>query len=124
MTSNEEKAVSRLAHVCAMLTSPNDGERAAAALLASRMVNELGMDWREFTRRAFRQPECISVEHDGDEECEPDLLQLCRELLKWDGLNDWERGFLESLSGRTAAELSKKQGACLNRIIHKYNAAH
>jgi hypothetical protein len=124
MIADDEKAVSRLANICAMLTSPNDGERATAALLASRMLDSLGLDWREFARRAFEQPEYISVERDGSEKCDTDILQRYGELLKWDGLNDWERGFLESLRWRTAAELSKKQGACLNRIIHKYNAAH
>jgi hypothetical protein len=41
MTPNDEKVINRLGHVCAMLTSTNDGERAAAAVLASRMLNEL-----------------------------------------------------------------------------------
>jgi hypothetical protein len=39
------KTASRLANVLAMLSSPNDGERANAALMATRMLKELGLDW-------------------------------------------------------------------------------
>jgi hypothetical protein len=51
--STDGKTASRLANVLAMLSSPNDGERANAAMMATRMLKELGLDWRTFTQRAL-----------------------------------------------------------------------
>ena len=44
--SADPKTASRLENVLAMLSSPNDGERANAAMMATRMLKELGLDWR------------------------------------------------------------------------------
>jgi hypothetical protein len=44
--SADRKAAARLENVIAMLGSAHDGERANAALMATRMLNELGLDWR------------------------------------------------------------------------------
>ncbi len=119
MTANADtKQIERLGNVCAMLTSPNDGERANAALLASRMLSERGLDWREFVWRAFR-PEITHREDEASDD-ESSALRLYRELLKWSGLNDWERSFLRNLLQRKAITLSEKQQTCLDRIVTRY----
>jgi len=43
----DPKATDRLAKLCGMLGSAHDGERAAAAALADRMVSELGLTWHD-----------------------------------------------------------------------------
>jgi hypothetical protein len=63
----DDRAIGRLANVCAMLASPNDGERANAVMMATRMLKELGLDWRAFTRRAFAGGEG-QAERDGGSE--------------------------------------------------------
>jgi hypothetical protein len=51
--SIDRKTAGRLESILAMLGSPNNGERANAALMATRMLKELGLDWRTFTQRAL-----------------------------------------------------------------------
>ncbi|MBM3540811.1 MAG: hypothetical protein FJX51_02080 [Alphaproteobacteria bacterium] len=41
------EALRRLQYVCGMLGSAHDGERAAAAATADRMVREAGLTWRD-----------------------------------------------------------------------------
>ncbi len=121
MTPHDERTVSRLANVCAMLTSPNDGERATAALLASRVLASLGMNWRELVRRALT-PEIGHPEDDtGDDES--GILRLYRELLEWNGLTGWEFDFLSNLSQRNVITPSERQQACLNRIVRRHYRA-
>jgi hypothetical protein len=94
-----------------MLGSAFDGERAAAALLISRMVNERGVaweqllapagapfdpfpdDWREAAQRAAQFPDLITA---------------------------WEIEFLEKLGA--FPRISIKQRRILNGIIEKINA--
>ena len=85
--SADPKAAIRLENVIAMLGSAHDGERANAALMATRMLNELGFDWRTFTRRALAKPEAAKPEAE---------LELYLKLLQWDGLTDWECDFVSS----------------------------
>ena len=61
------KAASCLENVLAMLSSPDDGERATAASMAMRMLNEVGLDWRAFTQRALAGGERVAA-RDGDSE--------------------------------------------------------
>jgi len=74
--SIDRKAVCRLENVLAMLSSPNDGERANAAMMATRMLKELGLDWRGFTQRAFAGGEG-QAERDGDSELDLSTLSFC-----------------------------------------------
>ena len=117
--SADRKAAVRLENVIAMLGSPNDGERANAALMATRMLNELGLDWRTFTQRALASHQVGKEEpHDGSHE-----LVRYLELLAWGGLTDWERGFVSSLYDRHPKPLTEKQCAILEKIIRKYKAS-
>jgi hypothetical protein len=113
--STDRKAASRLESVLAMLASPNDGERANAARMATRMLNELGLDWRTFTQRALAGGEG-ATKRDGE------LGKLFR-LLQWGGLNDWERQFVSSLHVRHPKSLTEKQRVSLEKIIRKYEAS-
>ena len=115
--SIDRKAVCRLENVLAMLSSPNDGERANAAMMATRMLKELGLDWRGFTQRAFAGGEG-QAERDGDSE-----LDLYLELLRWSGLTDWERTFVSSLFDRHPKPLTEKQRWHLWKIIRKHEAS-
>lgn len=118
MSADMERRIERLGHVCAMLTSPNEGERANAAFLASRMLNSFDLDWREFVRRALM----AQAEAETPQDAAGSRPKLYSELLEWPGLNDWERSFLESLRERGAEILSEKQEACLLRIMRRYNS--
>ena len=111
--SIDRKAACRLENVLAMLGSPNYGERANAALMATRMLKELGLDWRAFTRRAFAGEEGRAKRDGGD---------VYLELLRWSGLTDWERGFVSSLFDRYPKPLTEKQRWHLWKIIRKYEA--
>lgn len=111
-----EKRIEKLGHLCAMLTSPNEGERANAAFLASRILNSFDLDWREFVRRAFT----AQAEAPRSEEETGNRFTLYVELLEWPGLTNWERGFLESLYERGTDELTEKQEACLVKIVRRY----
>jgi hypothetical protein len=116
-TTFDERSISRLENVLAMLSSPNDGERANAALMATRMLKELGLDWRTFTQRAFAGAKVEQHDHGGSE------LDQYIELLRWNGLSDWERTFVLSLYDRHPKPLSDKQRFHLWKIVRKYEAS-
>ena len=48
-------------------------------------------------------------------------MPVCSLILAWDGLNDWQRGFLESIRFRSRYQLSEKQRAKLDEIVLHYN---
>jgi hypothetical protein len=116
MSGYDQKAVARLENICAMLASPNDGERATAALMATRMLGQLGLDWREFTRRALAG---AKVEQADDDDV---MFSIYRDLLKWGGLNFWERKFLGDMLKRKVVNMTDKQEECFARIMRKYSA--
>jgi hypothetical protein len=113
--SIDRKAACRLENVLAMLSSPNDGERANAAMMATRMLKELGFDWRTFTQRALAGTD---AGQDGGNE-----LALYLDLLRWNGLSEWERTFVSSLYDRHPKPLSEKQRWHFWKIIRKYEAS-
>jgi hypothetical protein len=115
--TDDREAACRLENVLAMLSSPNDGERANAAMMATRMLQELGLDWRTFTQRAFAGAK-VEQHDDGGSE-----LDLYIELLRWKGLSDWERTFVLSLYDRHPKPLNEKQRAILEKITRKYVAS-
>jgi hypothetical protein len=117
--SADPKAAVRLENVIAMLGSAHDGERATAALMATRMLNELGLDWRAFTQRALASHEAGKEERQ-DRGCE---LDLYLKLLQWSGLTDWERTFVLSLYDRHPKPLSEKQRFHLEKIVRKFEVS-
>jgi len=123
MSGYDQKAVARLESVCAMLASPNDGERANAAMMASRMLGQLGLDWREVVRRAFagRRPETARPAPQCDD---GSGRALYAEILRWDGLTDWERSLVHNLYIQHPKVPSEKQSVYLRKIIRKYERSH
>lgn len=96
----------KLAAVLARLESPYDGERAAAGLLAARMVRQAGISWEELLSGA----------------APPRPRQHWREtiaelLAQPAALRTWEAGFLESL--QHFPRLSPKQASVLRQIAER-----
>jgi len=97
----------KLISVLGMLGSNFDGERAAAGLLASRMLREAGLSWadvidtsalpppREAAPSGWRTDLALAERH----------LSFCR---------PWEQAFVANLS--TRATITPKQRAALNEI--------
>ena len=101
----------RLIGCLGMLGSNADGERAAAGLLASRLLKSAGITWEELLapkpatihRRAAQPPSWLSA------------VAFCCEHA--DRLTPWEKQFLQSISTRRA--LSPRQAEVLDRICLK-----
>lgn len=55
--SNLAQQVARLRALCGMLSATTDGERANAAILATRQLKTMGMTWAELVDKAFSQKE-------------------------------------------------------------------
>jgi hypothetical protein len=104
----------RLAAVLSRLESPFDGERAAAGLLASRMVRAAGLSWAEV----------VAPDVAGPQRPDPPpwraAVAMCRR--RRDLLTDWEAQFLATLA--TQARVSPRQIEILDRIVAKVQAAN
>ena len=98
----------RLIGILGRLGSDFDGERAAAGLLASRMLRSAGLTWEKL----LSQEPTLVVSGAGMDEPHPsDDLALCRRHR--DELTPWEQNFCQSLAGRTrrsAKQLGILQG--------------
>jgi hypothetical protein len=105
----------RLAAVLARLESPFDGERAAAGLIASKMVREAGMTWSDLlaASRTADRPVCDRRTRSPWRE----MLANCRK--RPDLLTKWERRFVASIDGQ--ARLSRKQWAILASLADRVN---
>lgn len=141
MMAPDRKTVSRLAAVCARLGSDFDGERAAAGLLATRILADAGISWSDLITRAFAEPMPIHAppppsyqsnsaskpawpgRHFDPVPDEMITLALYRELLATVKLNDWEFGFLSKLLANEVTSLSDKQKMSLSWIIRKRDQA-
>lgn len=115
------KTIDKLAKICGMLGSAHDGERASAALLATQILDDLDVTWRNVIERAFSASKpAASV--DMDERNAGWHVGYCAWLInnKGDTLSKWDMDFLTSLTGRYASiRLTQKQADCLTRICHK-----
>ncbi len=89
------------------LGSDADGERAAAGLLASRMLRTSGLTWEQViadgSPRAIPQPTAAAWGRD---------LELCRQNVA--RLSHWEQGFIANIARRSW--LTHKQIATLTEI--------
>jgi hypothetical protein len=103
----------KLAAVLARLESPYDGERAAAALIASKMVRDAGVVWSEL----LNAPRAADV-------CQPKpswqhMAAFCHRRRGL--LTEWELRFVSSIQSQ--ATVSKKQWAILARLFAKVTEA-
>jgi hypothetical protein len=138
MSSLDHKTFAKFSAVCARLASDHDGERAAAALLASRMLSGAGITWADLVEAAFAAPAPIYAPpppsapqtqepryYDplGGMEVTLDLLEELLDLGDVIKINQWERGFLEKLIAQENTDLSAKQRMSLSWILRKRDAA-
>ena len=104
----------RLAAILARLDSPFDGERAAAALLASRELRRVGLTWPDVLRPrlAVPPPPMPPTPDHWDTRHWRETLHECQRRMHL--ANDWERRFLATLGH--FAEPSPKQLSTLHSI--------
>lgn len=123
MTDPEVKrAVGRLAKVCGMLGSNQDGERASAALLATQILESLEISWSDLIQSAFKPaPSERPINH--DQRPRGWHVDYCKWLISnhEKDLSEWEASFIRSLvKNHPHSQLSKKQSDCFVRIAKKY----
>jgi hypothetical protein len=101
----DPRTADKLARICGMFGSDHDGERAAAAQMADKLVKQQGLRWADvisITPCSMAPPRPSTV-------AKSDYERSIRSALR-DGagvLNDWELGFLSSLLERK--RLTQKQ---------------
>jgi hypothetical protein len=102
----------RLRNICARLESDVEGERAAAGLLASRLLRDRGLVWADVVQSA-------PTEHRPPQPSAPPWRNTVRKLLDKPGsLRAWEKEeLLPSLL--RFEKLSPKQRAVLNQIADR-----
>lgn len=110
----------RLVRILGMLGSAHEGERAAAGLMAHRIVSRAGLTWADALAP-------LLAPHEPDRGYEPsggfwehtDDVMFC--ITNSDILSEWEILFLHSV--RNYRCLTPKQHAVLARIVRKCEAA-
>jgi hypothetical protein len=101
-------ALERLAKLCGMFGSHHDGERAAAAAMADKLVRENGLTWQQvISRPAPSVPETA-----------PEKIAFA--LANIGALSMWERGFVYGVNGKRS--ISPKQLVVLDQIVDKIRA--
>jgi len=103
--------IDKLAKVCGLLGSDQDGERAAAAYHATVILRAAGFTWRDVIERAFdpsppRYGPPVSWQ-----------AEVAAFLQQADFLTDWEVDFLRSIRWRS--RISDKQRRVLENIKNK-----
>ncbi len=102
-----EAARRKLVGVLGRLGSDFDGKRSAAALLASRMLREAGLQWDDL----IGEPESWRRRQDGTAGWRADLAFTSRHI---SFCRPWEQGFLRSIASKSS--LSTKQRGTLTEI--------
>jgi len=97
--SSPERA--KLIGILGMLGSAHDGERAAAGLLATRMLRDRGITWSDLIGQpeTSRRREDVPVGWCAD-------LALCRRHLT--ALTAWESNFVASLARRSTVSVKQR----------------
>ena len=101
MTTEER---SRLVKVLSMLGSNHDGERAAAGLLATRLVKSAGTDWDQLL-----QPQEPCKRQTASDFSPPPMsdMGLCVRNLR--RLTHWEQDFVLSLRGQSFLSVGQRR---------------
>ena len=111
-------SIDKLSKICARLASSHDGERAAAALLATQIIEDLGDSWAALIIRAFETKPVHEVHFDeGDRGWH---VPYCEHVLHnhFEEVNDWQLNFLRNLKGKFRnSQLTEKQAAKLHEIL-------
>ncbi len=105
----------RLVAILGRLGSDFDGERAAAGLLASRIIKGNNLTWDDIVLP-------VALSHDDTARSRPPTwradVQLCQRYTG--GLRPWERGFIAPVAAQP--RLTAKQLATLREIASKLRA--
>jgi hypothetical protein len=107
----------KLAQICAMFGSAFDGERASAALLADRFINDHGVTWIDVLHAEPPVPVVVQPST-------PRYWRQCAEEVLFEhpgALSEWETNFLQDILQRGRA-LSDKQEVVLRRCAQKTGA--
>lgn len=110
---------SRLAKVCGLLGSDHDGERAAAAWQATKLLRNAGLTWSDVIGPALSAPQ-------PSPSCAPPSSRPYAAKVAWAlryaaWLTEWEHNFLRDVARRR--RLSPKQAAVLEKIDAKLREA-
>jgi hypothetical protein len=97
----DAKVSQKLAKICGMFGSAHEGERAAAAALADRMVRELGLRWADVVCVPL-----VPAEPGHEDVSWQEALDACLEHIQ--ELTPRDRDFIKSLA-RWRGEPSEKQ---------------
>jgi hypothetical protein len=115
----EEINVEKLSKICARLASPHDGERAAAALIATQILEDFDMRWDDLIIKAFQGKEKPQSSR-FDSRVSGWHVSYCQHVLDnyFEDLNEWQIGFLQNLCGKFQHScLTEKQAAKLEEIL-------
>lgn len=107
-----QETLRRLVKVLGMLGSDHDGERAAAALQASRLLRDRGLTWEEVLARPRATPNPYGPADLSD--TAPVWRQVaarCRGAAA--RLSVWEVAFLDSIAGAARLSEAADQVLCL-----------
>ena len=92
-----------------MFGSDHAGERASAALMADKIVRQVGLRWADVL-----MPAALPAPTGGS------IKQQIARALRSSAINAWEKQFLSSIIERES--LSSKQRSVLERILRKVGA--
>jgi hypothetical protein len=113
MSGIDPQTADKLVKICGLLGSDQAGERASAALQASRLLSKAGATWQDVigacapvSPRPQAQPSGFAASHSA---------QAAWALCFRTDLTAWECKFLEDI--RRRRRLSVKQTAILERIV-------
>jgi len=104
----------RLVKLCGMFGSDHDGDPAAAAAAADRLIRDAGLRWSDVILPA------LAARPSPRSYTAAEAVEFV--LNRWDLLNDWEIGFAEGIQ-RQRTPLSRKQREILDRLVEKVRRA-
>lgn len=105
----DPRVADKLARICGMFGSAHDGERAAAALKADKLIRTNGLTWGD----VILTPAPLASSATVDD-------KIVFALRNIGALSQWERGFVYSIADKH--KLSPKQLAVLDQIVAKAEA--